>query len=60
MKTCLETKREAGKVIEDRDATPEQVAAAKAILNQKLCSGCSNPLVASLALDDLMCDNRDQ
>lgn len=58
MKTCLDNKREATRVVEDRNSTPEQVAAAKTILNERLCSGCSNPLTATLALDDLMCDKR--
>lgn len=60
MNTCLETRREAYKIIEDLASTPEQVAAAQTILNQKLCDGCSNPLTATLALDDLMCDKRNQ
>lgn len=56
--TCLAKRREACRVLEDREASPEQVAIAKSILNEEVCSGCSNPLTVELSLDDLMCDNK--
>lgn len=56
MKTCIEKRREACVILENRNSSSDQIVWAKNVLNEEVCLGCSNPLTIELSLDDLMCD----
>lgn len=58
MKTCIDKKFEAAAILENREATVEQVNSAKEIMKEPMCSSCSNPLVYDLGLDDLFCNTK--
>jgi len=55
--SCLDKERAAANILEDRNASEEQVKAAKEfLLNSARCHSCNNPLVSQYSMDDLLCE----
>jgi hypothetical protein len=56
--TCLEKRRQAAKVFDNHQATPEQLQEARQVLAEPSCHSCKNPLVDYLAIDNILCEKQ--
>lgn len=55
--SCLEKKQQACHVLDNPSSSKEEKQQAKVILLEDSCMSCRNPLVQSLSLDDMLCEN---